>query len=196
MSDSASFEPKKSSPLAGLPPPGGGISLEERPFVGKVVLRGDCGDDAFIDAVKGVAGCAVPVKPNTVADGDDLKIFWLGPNEWQVHCPEDAQQGLIARLRDALAGQHAAVVDVSDYYVVMRLSGRMTIEVLAKGTPLDLHARAFPAGRCAQTHFGHATVLLHKVEDRVVDLQARWSFAEYVWSFIVDGTREYRGTSA
>lgn len=191
MPDTA-FSPTRTSPLTGLPGAFGGIVIEERSFVGKVNLRGDAGDEAFSGAVKKILGCVPPADPNTVAAGTDCTVFWLGPDEWQIHCPEDGQDGLVAGLRGALAGLHAAVVDVSDYYVVMRLSGEKVLEVLAKGTPLDLHPRAFPAGRCAQTRFGHATILLHKVRDDVADVQVRWSFAEYVWSFIVDGTREYR----
>lgn len=192
MPESDNFSPVKAGPLAGLPGPAGGITLEERAFLAKVNLRGDAGDQAFMTAVRDVLDCTLPVEPNTVAGGGERTVFWLGPDEWQVHCPEDEQHELVQRLRAALEGRHSAVVDVSDYYVVMRLSGPKILEVLAKGTPLDLHPRAFPPGSCAQTRFGHATVLLHKAADDVVDLQVRWSFAEYVWSYIVDGTLEYQ----
>lgn len=192
MPDTGGFSPSKTTPLSGLPAPLGGITLEERPYVGKVNLRGNPGDDAFSNAVRSVIGCSPPTEPNMVTSSDGHTVFWLGPNEWQIHGAEDTQDALVAGLRDALEGLHAAVVDVSDYYVVMRLSGEKTFEVLGKGTPLDLHPRSFPAGRCAQTRFGHATVLLHKASDDTVDLQVRWSFAEYVWTYIVDGTREYR----
>lgn len=190
--DTGSFRPVKAGPLTGLSSPVGGITLEERPFVGKVNVRGDPGDEAFTSAVRGVLDLSLPTGPNTVARSDDHTIFWLGPDEWQIHCAADAQHDVIHRLRTALEGRHSAVVDVSDYYVVMRLSGAKTLEVLSKGTPLDLHPRAFAVGACAQTRFGHATVLLYKAADDVMDLQVRWSFAEYVWTYIVDGTREYR----
>lgn len=192
MPDAIEFSPVKAGPLAGLPAPYGGITLEERRFLGKVNLRGDAASEGFATAVGKVLGCALPVEPNTVAGGGDFTVFWLGPDEWQIHCPEDAQHALVRDLQAALAGQHSAVVDVSDYYVVMRLSGDKTLEVLSKGTPIDLHPRAFAAGTCAQTRFGHATILLHKLGEDVVDLQVRWSFAEYVWCYIVDGTLEYR----
>jgi len=186
------FKPVKAGPLAGLPGPAGGIALEERTFLGKINLRGNGADETFTAAVRGVVDCAPPSEPNTVASGGGNTVFWLGPDEWLVHCAEDRRPALVDGLTAALRGQHSAVVDVSDYYVVMRLSGTRTREVLSKGTPLDLHPRAFPTGTCAQTRFGHATVLLHKLEQDVVDLQVRWSFAEYVWSYVVDGTREYR----
>lgn len=196
MPEAQSFKPEKSSPLDGLPGVHGGIRLEERRFVGKVNLRGGADDTGFVEAVTTVIGCAPPIEPNTVSTTTDVTVFWLGPDEWQIHCAEDAQHELISDLRNRMNGRHAAVVDVSDYYVVMRLSGSRVFEILSKAVSFDLHPRAFPTGACAQTVFGHATVLLHKVDDAVVDLQVRWTFAEYVWSFIVDGTLEYRGTSA
>lgn len=192
MPDPDGFSPVKASPLAGLPGPAGGITLQERAYLGKVSLRGDAGNEAFAKAASRVLDCALPSEPNTAASSDDYTVFWLGPDEWLIHCAEDTRQSLIDVLRAALEGQHSAVVDVSDYYIVMRLSGARTLEVLSKGTPLDLHPRAFATGACAQTRFGHATVLLHKAADDTVDLQVRWSFAEYVWTHIVDGTREYR----
>lgn len=190
--ETVNFAPTKTTPLAGLPGPLGGITLEERPFIGKINLRGDTGDDAFTNAVKNVVNCSLPTEPNTMVRGSDCTVFWLGPNEWLIHSEEDAQRALEARLRETLKDLHTAIVDVSDYYVVMRLSGEKILEVLGKGTPLDLHPRTFLTGRCVQTRFGHSTVLLHKVDDDTVDLQVRWSFAEYVWSYIVEGTREYR----
>lgn len=195
MPDAAS-EPAKTSPLDDLPGCHGGIKLTERRFVGKVNVRGDAADAGFTEAVKSVVGSAPPTNPNTVASAADYTVFWLGPDEWQIHCGEDRQRDLVSGLREVLKDKHAAVVDVSDYYVVMRLAGKKALEVLSKGTPLDLHPRVFPPDRCAQTVFGHATVLLHKLDEETVDLQVRWSFAEYVWFFIVDGTLEYRSSPA
>lgn len=190
--DEPRFTPTAVSPLTGLPEPAAGITLEERAAVGKVNLRGDAASQTFLDAVRGVVGCVPPTTPNSVTTAAPRTIFWLGPDEWQIHCPGDDRAALVASLSAALAGEHSAMVDVSDYYVLMRLCGEQTLAVLAKGTPLDLHPRVFAAGTCAQTRFGHATVLLHKRADDCVDLQVRWSFAEYVWRYIVAGTREYR----
>jgi len=76
-------------------------------------------------------------------------------------------------------------VEVSDYYTVIRLSGEKVRPVLASGTPLDLHRSVFSKGRCAQTRFGTASVLLSVHDDiPLIDLQVRWSFAEYVWKYL------------
>lgn len=191
MYNKTAFEPNKSSPLAEMPEAFAAVSIQERPFVGKVNLRGNPDDEAFSQAVEKVLGKSLPTEPNTTASNADHTIFWLGPNEWLIHCQEDKQLELAAALQSSLQGQHVAVTDVSDYYFVIRLSGEKTLELLSKSVPLDLHPRAFAEGNCAQTHVGHATILLHKIADDQVDVQVRWSFAEYLWTYFREGTREY-----
>jgi len=187
-----SFQPTRFSPLAGLPPAQAGIELSERAYIGKVNLRGDKDDPKFASAINTALAVDLPVAPNTVASNEQYTVYWLGPDEWLVHCAQDMQSSTLSRLQESLRGRHAAVTDVSDYYVVIRLSGDKAREVLAKGTPFDVHPRVFGAGACAQTCFGHASILLHCVDDApVFDIQVRWSFAEYLWRYLVDSASEY-----
>lgn len=186
------FEPVRYSPLTGLAAPNGGVDLSERPFVGKVNLRGDAGDPAFRSAAEGGLGLELPVEANTWCSNGDDAVFWLGPNEWLIHCADGAQVSMIEQLGRALVDIHSAVTDVSDYYMVLRLTGEKARELLSKGTPLDLHPTIFQSGMCAQTRFGHASILIGCMDDApVFDIQVRWSFAEYLWQFLVEGAREY-----
>ena len=187
-----SFEPTRYSPLAGLPAPRGGVEMNERPFVGKVDLRGDSDNPAFCRAVEDTLGLDLPTEANSWRSNDEYTVFWLGPDEWLVHCRDGAQTATVEQLGKALVDVHAAVTDVSDYYLVVRLSGDKARELLTKGTPLDVHRSTFRQGMCAQTRFGHASVLMACMDDApVFDVQVRWSFAEYLWQFLLDGTREY-----
>ena len=47
-------------------------------------IRGDANDTAFTAAVKIATGCDLPLVANTVASAGDVRILWLGPNEWWV----------------------------------------------------------------------------------------------------------------
>ena len=190
------FQPVKSSPLSALPLPAGGVELSERSYIGKVNVRGNPEDTSFTVAVEKVLSVELPLVPNTTSGNEDYTVFWLGPNEWLIHCGEDKQTDLTAALHESLQGQHVAVTDVSDYYLVIRISGSKARELLSKGTPFDMHTSVFKQGGCVQTCFGHATILLHCVdENSIFDLQVRWSFAEYVWAYLVDGTLEYKNSS-
>ena len=186
------FEPTRYSPLSGLPSPAGGVEMAECPFVGKVNLRGNPDDQAFRAAAEGQLGLELPVAPNTWCSNENYAIYWLGPDEWLIYCADQSQYPTVDELRRALGQSHCAVTNVSDYYLVIRLTGDKARELLAKGTPLDLHPAVFTAGMCAQTCFGHATVLICCRDDAsTFDIQVRWSFAEYLWNYLVDGTREY-----
>lgn len=187
----ADFQPVKYSPLSALERPASGIELTERLYVGKLNLRGDSRDDGFLGAVEQCLGTALPLEANTVNAGERCTVFWLGPDEWLVHTEQDGQQTAAAALRSSLAGRHTAVTDVTDYYLVIRMRGERARAVLAKGTPFDVHPRVFLPGRCAQTRYGHASILLHCVDEApTYDIQVRWSFAEYLWDYLVDGSRE------
>lgn len=185
-------QPTTYSPLSGLPPPAGGIDLVARDWVGKLDLRGDPRDPAFTASVKASLGIDLPLEPNTTCVDDGYTTFWLGPDEWLIHTAADQQGAAADALQTALAGQHFALTDVSDYYLVLRMSGARAREVLSKGTPFDVHPNVFAVGACAQTCFGHAAILLHCVDDTpTFDIQVRWSFAEYLWSYFLDGAKEY-----
>jgi sarcosine oxidase subunit gamma len=186
------FEPTRYSPLSGLRTPAGGVEMAERPYVGKVNLRGDPEDRKFRAAAEQQLGLELPVAPNTWTSNEDFTVYWLGPDEWAIYCRDGQQSATIDNLRRALDGSHAALTDVSDYYLVIRLTGDKARELLSKGTPLDVHPTVLGPGMCAQTCFGHATILLSCLDDApTFDIQIRWSFAEYLWNFLVGGTVEY-----
>jgi sarcosine oxidase subunit gamma len=173
-----------------------GVRLAERPGLGKIDLRGDPHARGFMAAVGRVLDLLLPSEPCTSAARDQLGALWLGPDQWLLTCPANDLPGLLASLREALAGVHAAITDVSDGRVAFRVTGPSAREVLAKGCPLDLHPRAFPPGRCAQSLLAKAAVLIHLVDDvpergPSFDVYVARSFVHYLWTWLEDAGREY-----
>ncbi len=165
-------------------------SLREMGRKGKLNLRGNPGDAAFSAAVQKAFGMELPLRANTYNEFQSRRLFWLGPDEWLLHCDMDDIDALTETLSAELGNVHHAVTDVSDYYTVIRLRGPDAVTLLRKGCPLDLHHTAFPTGNIAQTRLGHASVLLHYHDDgETWDIQVRWSFAEYVWDYLLSGMR-------
>jgi sarcosine oxidase subunit gamma len=176
------------SPCQGRQAVEGPNSLREMGRKGKLNIRGDAELPAFAGGVKNALGASLPLKANTFSEYQSNRLFWLGPDEWLLHCDLDDTEELSARLNTELADVHHAVTDVSDYYNVIRLRGPDAVTLLRKGCPLDLHHTAFPSGNIAQTRFGHASILLHYHDDgETWDIQVRWSYAEYVWDYLVSG---------
>lgn len=155
-----------------------------------VNLRGDPDDTGLVDAVSAAVGLPLPTQAGGCPASTSRRIVWAGPDDWFVLGEPGAQDALAAALRAAAAGRHHAVTDVSSGYCVLRLAGAPVREVLAQGCPLDLHPRAFPAGRGAGTHFFKASVWLWRTEDDAFELLVRTSFAGYVASLLQACTRE------
>lgn len=167
------------------------LILSEPPPPGQIDLR--CGPEAFA-AIAGVLGCEPPAEANTTRSAGQVTMLWLGPDEWLVLVPGGEETALIGRLRAALAGQHAAVTDVSGARMLLRLSGPNAREVMMKGCTIDLHPRAFGPGRCAQTLLARAGILFHQTDDQpTYDLLPRRSFTPYMRAWLGDAMAEYGG---
>lgn len=173
-----------------------GIRLAERTGLGKIDLRGDPAERAFMTGVGRVLDLLLPTEPNTSAAKGGVSAFWQGPDQWLLTCAADDVAFFINSLREALTDSHAAITEVSDGRIALTLAGPSAREVLAKGCPLDLHARAFEPGQCAQSLLAKASVLLHLREDDphtgpTFDLYVARSFVHYLWSWLEDAGREY-----
>jgi sarcosine oxidase, subunit gamma len=173
-----------------------GIRLAERSDLGKIDLRGDPGDRAFMSAVGRCLELVLPGEPVTTATRGGLTAIWLGPDQWLITCPRDDVRHHMQALREALQDVHSAITDVSDGRVAFRLSGPSARDVLAKGCPLDLERPAFKAAMAAQSLLAKASVLIHLVADEAAggptfDVYAGRSFAHYVFTWLEDAGREY-----
>lgn len=157
-----------------------------------VNIRGDGKDAAFVSAVKAVTGVDLPVKPNTTATAGDFRILWLGPTEWWIVTTGGVEEKLVADLRQAFTGQHAAVIDVSESRTVITLSGAKARDVLARGCSLDLHPRVFGPGQCAQTGLTKANIMLDQIDGTPsFEIYILKSFGDYLWQWFGLIGRDY-----
>jgi sarcosine oxidase subunit gamma len=171
--------------LANQKSDGAGIVIGESAHRGIINIRGDANDGAFTSAVKSTTGCDLPLVANTVAAAGDVRILWLGPNEWWVVGTDARRAGLMEGLRQAFAGQHTNVTDVSESRTVITLSGPAARDLLARGISNDLHPRAFGPGQCAQTSLSRTNVLLHQLDNTPsYEIYVLKSFSDYLWRWI------------
>jgi sarcosine oxidase subunit gamma len=173
-----------------------GVRLSVRPDLGKIDLRGNPHDRAFMAAVGRVLDLLPPGEPCTSAGKNGIAALWLGPDQWLVTCPASEVARLTGALREALGDAHGAITVVSDARVALRVAGPSARAVLAKGCPLDLHPRALPVGGCAQGLLAKASVLIHLLEDDrergpSFEVYVGRSFADYLWMWLEDAGREY-----
>jgi sarcosine oxidase subunit gamma len=169
------------------------IVMAEQPHRCQVNLRGNSEDTGFTTALHSVTGLRLPAEANSFTAEGALACLWLGPDEWLILGPGGGEQEIAARLRAALGDLHSAVTDVSEARTTIAIAGPRARELLAKGTSIDLHPRASGPGRCVQTGFAGANVILRQTDETPsFEILVLNSFAEHLWAWLEGGAREYR----
>jgi len=172
----------------------GVLAIAEHPFVTRHILR--AAPAAAAAPVREALGLALPVKPLSVVSKGATAILWLGPDEWMIVGGADAGGGPLAVLGKALAGAHHQLVEVSDAYTAIEVSGAKARAAMMKLTTLDLDARAFKARQVAGSLFGRANAWLWLERDTKADgprfhLIVRASLADYLWCVLAEAGREW-----
>ena len=130
------------SAVTALPPPRG-VRLSEIGSVGKIDLRGDPADRAFMGAIGRALDLLLPTEPCQSATQGEVTAMWVGPDQWLVACPKPGLEETLAKLGEAVLGIHASVTDVSDGRAVFRLAGPERPRCAGERLP----ARSPPTGR-------------------------------------------------
>ena len=167
-----------------------GVVATERAPLGHLNLRGNPSEARFASSVAEVLGAGLPIAPNTFTEGPRGRAYWLGPDEWLLVTAAAEEAALASALRGALQGMHCAITEVSGGQVVIELRGAGVRELLAKECPFDLYAPDFAPGRCAQTRLAKAAVLLRPLAEGAMELIVRRSFADYLWTWLVDAGKD------
>jgi sarcosine oxidase subunit gamma len=178
---------------AGIAPGDADVVMGEHPHRCQINLRGSPDDGRFTTALHSVTGLRLPAEANSFTTEGALACLWLGPDEWLILGPGGGEQEIAARLRASFADIHAAVTDVSEARTTIAIAGPRARELLAKGTSIDLHPRVFGPGRCVQTGFAGANIVLRQTDETPsFEILVLNSFAEHLWAWLEGGARDYR----
>ena len=171
-----------------------GVIFEELAFCVHLNLRCDPSDSQTLTAASTALGVGLPLVPNTFHEASDIRIHWLGPDEWLVLAPM-THTHLFEKINSAWTGLHHSVTDITGGQTVVRIEGERAREVLNQGCTLDLHQRVFKVGQCAQSLLAHVPVLISRCTDNGngtcrFDLVVRRSYADHLVKWLVDAARE------
>ena len=166
-----------------------GVEIQELPFINKINVRIDTNDNKNIIKCGKLINAILPVQPNTYVTNDNVKVIWLGPNEWLI----TNNQNLYKNLKNEIGDIQASVTDVSENRTVIRISGDQIFKLLSKFLVLDLEKNLPDESSCAQTLFVKVPVLLirnnNKKQIPEIDIFTNRSHAQYIYNLIVDGSQ-------
>jgi len=168
-----------------------GVTIAEATIATAWNAQGSVAHGAFADAARALFGVGLPTMPNTTASSQDFRVLWLGPKSWLLVARGGLPLVDCAAKREALNAAGGALFDVSAARIAWTLSGTYAATVLAKGCPLDLDARVFEPGHCAQSLYGHVGVLLVRNDASAFTLMVARSYARDVWHAMLHAAAPY-----
>ena len=183
--NNTNISPSVHSPCYARNPIKGETSIKELPLRAKINLRGNHKDPEFNNKISHTFNIALPTQVNTKQVAANDVIYCLGPNEWMIYTDIEKVNDTIIQLKKDLSDVHHSLVDVSDYYTHIQLSGPQAERILRTATPFDVHPSVFKVNDITQTRFGHASIILDRVEQQTFTIQIRWSYTEYLWDYLV-----------
>ncbi len=145
-----------------------GGSLLKALDVGTLTSLSPLADPAALsEALEAAHGVALP-KPGQSTGGEEARCLWFGRTEFLLSGPVPNED----------LAKNGIVVDLSDAWCAVTLSGAACENVLARLIPLDVRSRAFPVGATARTQLQHMNVSITRIGgDRFMILAFR-SMAE------------------
>lgn len=143
--------------------------------------------------LRDILGHELPDAPNSLVEGNEVRIGRLGPDEWLLFCNPSELPSIEARLNDALKGSHYALVDITGNRACFHVAGSRAQELLAIGCSLDLTHHGIPPNSCVQTILAKAQVVIVKSGDGTdFEIYPRRSFAAYLGKWLRVAGEEFR----
>lgn len=162
------------------------VGIEERAFVGKLSIRGNPGDKAFVSRFRDVLGVEPPPCDRAV-DAAAATVLPLGPSHWLAvdrRMEATEPRPIACELRDRLVAASLIIVDVSSSMTIMRVSGPGLHSTMRKLSALSLDR--LPSMGVARTRMGRLAILVHALGPDRADLFVPRSLARSFFDQLQD----------
>ena len=164
--------------------------MKEKLFLGKISLFGK--EDLFFEKISNKFNIALPTLPNTTTTNDKITALWLSQKEWLIVVNPSINNEEVESLQNEISNTHSLAIDVSDRWTTINISGNKVIDVLSKGTFVDLDNSVFGIGACAQTTLWTVNVIIYKIDSKPsFDLFVDSTMATFLWQWLEHSSKEY-----
>ena len=137
---------------------------------------------AFTTALSDFCGFSIIGKPQEAGGDDALRLAWISEHRWLLIA--EGRENLADELTSLIEGFPSAVTDLSHARTVIRLTGPAARDLLAKGSSVDMHQTAFPAGETRATSLAHFNCLIDCNSPDRFDIHFMRSFAHSGWEWL------------
>lgn len=145
-------------------------------------------DPAEISRASGAFGLELPTRIGDIETSGGKTAVCLGPDEWHLIAPLDAQQ----TIEDAFAAFYASVphslVDIGHREVGIEIEGAGAVRVLQSAIAFRVEAMPLLSGR--RTIFDKAQIVLVRETEHRFRIEVWRSFADHVWGLLQAASRE------
>jgi sarcosine oxidase subunit gamma len=163
------------------------VTFAEATIATAWILQGDASQQAFIDAARRLSGVSLPLRAGTALCAGARAALWLGPRSWLLLDSDARLPVEFETARSDVNSASGALFDVSAARVAWNVCGPAAGRILMRQCPVDLHARAFPAGSCAQSLLGHIQALVWKRElPSAFTVMVARSYANDAWHLLCE----------
>jgi len=166
------------------------FSMNEKQFLGKIALFGE--GDLFFEKISNKLNISLPTSPNTTAYNDKITALWLSQKEWLIVVSASTDAEEVTSLQNHISDIHALALDVSDRWTTINVSGKKAVEVLSKGTAIDLDISVFGSGACAQTALWTVNVIIYRIDEKpTFDIFVDSTMARFLWQWLDYSSKEF-----
>ncbi len=158
-------------------------TVQDAGLQGMITLRGDLSSKTLQKAVKAATGCDLPAQ-RRIETGDAGAVAWMSPDELLLLVPYEDAGARVAELTQALSGEHALAVNVSDARALFTLSGAGAREVMGKVCPVDFDPAAFAPGDFRRTRMAQVAAAFWLDGNGSFHIVCFRSVADYVFNLL------------
>ena len=164
------------------------IELKEISPIRKLILRGNSRE--FISAVGKVINILIPTEANTSSSNGKITTIWLSPDEWLIFSntidDKDFNQIEEKLIQNICKTKLGAVIDVTDQFVMINLSGNKIFDLFQTGSPFNFNEFRNKKGATTQTLLAKIDVIIQNKDQNDANLFVRRSFSRHLFSWMSD----------
>ena len=137
-----------------------------------------------------IEGLSLPQENPLVSANENLRILWIGPETWICISTKSNLKDLIS---SACSDNDFAITDLSHSRATIEIKGAHALDVIKKGSPLNVNENIFKEGNCANTTYNGINILIDFISNnpKTIRLYALRSFGGSFYHSITDAALEF-----